>query len=319
LRIIAHGKKKSTERRLDKLCLRASKERRELLRAAAEGVGPPPPGPLPSSVTAGLEIANPHGKILLSLVEAKVWTSLMDAPAFNELVFDDQQCPYLTPMLPKGAPDTVFHVYWQIMVRSRYHFIYQHVKDATKTQTLYIMYCLESAPGRAIKELTLSRATEYHTVCNAVYVEGITVTKDVKDMTVKLSAPLKITTAARTTRVDMPDRKKTWAPHRFTYGNRRFVWKDESKRFKEMESLYEVRSETLVHGSKTGKVQDETFERPIAWICYKIASEKAAVVGMVGGLDQLFQEFILAGALSKQVIGLDTEISDAWIYQETLN
>jgi hypothetical protein len=82
------------------------------------------------------------------------------------------------------------------------------------------------------------------------------------------------------------------------------VWKDESKKLKGLESLYEVRSETLVRGSKTGKVQDETFERPIAWIRYKIASEKIAVVGMVGGLDQLFQEFILSSALSKRVIGL---------------
>jgi len=236
-------------------------------------------------------------------VEAKVWTSLMDAAAFNELVFDNQQCPYLTPMLPKDALDTVFHVYEQIMMRRRDSFFYQHVKDATKTQTLYTMYCLEAHPGRAIKELTLSRPTEYHTVCNTVYVEGVT-----KDTTVMLAAPLKITTAARTTRVDMPDRKKKWAPHRFTYGNRRFVWKDESKGLKEMENLFEVRSETPVHGSKTGKVQDETFEKPIAWIRSKTASEKVAVVGMVGGLDQLFQEFILAGALSKRVIQLHPAI-----------
>ena len=80
------------------------------------------------------------------------------------------------------------------------------------------------------------------------------------------------------------------------------MWKDESKGLKEMESLYEVRSETRIHGSKTGKVQDETFERAIAWIRYKFAEEKIAVVGMAGGLDQLFQEFILAGALSKRAI-----------------
>jgi len=71
LRVVAHGMKKSPERRLDKLCLRASKERREVLRAAAEGKGPPPANPLPSSVTANLEMANPQGKIMLSLVRGE--------------------------------------------------------------------------------------------------------------------------------------------------------------------------------------------------------------------------------------------------------
>ena len=68
LRVVAHGTKGSAERRLDKLCLRASKERREVLRAAAEGKGPPPANPLPSSVTVNLEMANPQGKVMLSLV-----------------------------------------------------------------------------------------------------------------------------------------------------------------------------------------------------------------------------------------------------------
>jgi len=69
LRTIAHGTKKSVERRLDKLCLRASKERREVLRNAAEGRGPPLVPPLPSMVTARLKMANPPpGNIVLSLV-----------------------------------------------------------------------------------------------------------------------------------------------------------------------------------------------------------------------------------------------------------
>jgi len=66
---IRSGKKKSVERRLDKLCLRASKERMKVLRNAAEGRGPPFVSPLPSSVTARLEMADLQpGKIMLSLV-----------------------------------------------------------------------------------------------------------------------------------------------------------------------------------------------------------------------------------------------------------
>ena len=66
---IKSGKKKSVERRLDKLCLRASKERMKVLRNAVEGRGPPLGPPLPSAVTARLEMADLQpGKIMLSLV-----------------------------------------------------------------------------------------------------------------------------------------------------------------------------------------------------------------------------------------------------------
>jgi hypothetical protein len=69
LQIIEHGTKKSVERRLDKLCLRASKERREVLKNAAEGGSPPLVPPLPSEVTARLEMENVQpGKVMLSLV-----------------------------------------------------------------------------------------------------------------------------------------------------------------------------------------------------------------------------------------------------------
>jgi hypothetical protein len=108
---------------------------------------------------------------------------------------------------------------------------------------------------------------------------------------------LTITTGVGTTRVDMPDRKKKWAPHRFTYGDRIFVWKD---KLAEKEMLYEVKSESPMLRSKTGKVEDQTFER-LAWIHYRYGL-KFGVVGMVGGLDQVFQEFILASALSKRVV-----------------
>lgn len=69
IQTIEFGTKKSVERRLDKLCLRASKERMEVLRNAAKGMGPPLVPPLPSEVTARLEMANlQSGKIVLSLV-----------------------------------------------------------------------------------------------------------------------------------------------------------------------------------------------------------------------------------------------------------
>ena len=218
----------------------------------------------------------------------------MSSPTFQDLEFDDYRCPYLTPMLPQDVPEVVFHVYEEVMFRTKGSFYYLHVKDATKSQTLYSLYYLSPTRGR-IKECTLSRATEYRNVCNRVYVGNI------GDARVdSIGKALTITTGVTTTRVDMPDRKKKWAPHRFTYGDRRFVWKD---KLAEKEILYEVKSESPMLRSKTGKVQDQTFQRPIAWIKSRIYSgSKFGIVGMAGGLDQVFQEFILASALSKRVV-----------------
>ena len=49
------------------------------------------------------------------------------------------------------------------------------------------------------------------------------------------------------------------------------------------------------------------FERPIARIQCRYGS-KYGIVEMAGGLDQVFQEFILASALSKRVVEKAQEI-----------
>lgn len=159
----------------------------------------------------------------------------MNSPTFQDLELDDHKLPYLTPMLPKDAPEVVFHVYEEVMPRNKGTFYYVHVKDTTKSQILYSLYYL--SPTRdPISECTLSRATEYHDVCNKVYVGNVG-----ESSVGVIGKPLTITTGVGTTRVDMPDRKKKWAPHRFTYGDRRFVWKD---KLVEKEILYEVKSES---------------------------------------------------------------------------
>jgi hypothetical protein len=69
----------------------------------------------------------------------------MNSPTFQNLEFDDHKCPYLTPMLPIDVPEVVFHVYEEVMFRSKGAFYYVHIKDTTKPQTLYSLYYL-SAP-----------------------------------------------------------------------------------------------------------------------------------------------------------------------------
>jgi hypothetical protein len=140
-------------------------------------------------------------------------------------------------VLPKVVQDVVFHVYEQMAVRKNDIHYYLHVKDTTKSQTLYSLYSLK--PSREpIGECTFSRTTEYHTDCNRVYVGSAA-----QSYGVMLGRLLTITTGTGLG-VDMPDRR---SPHQFTYGNRRFVW----KKPKDTERLYEVRSESPVLGRET--------------------------------------------------------------------
>ncbi|KAJ3505224.1 hypothetical protein NLJ89_g7529 [Agrocybe chaxingu] len=306
LKTVAKGQKKSEERRKDKLLLRASTERRTVLRPAAEGNGPPP-RLLPSQTTKEREFAHPEGKILLTMVERGIWGTLVgQTEIFDGLVFDENQVPYFTPMLPPATtlPDVEFHVYSERQVRRSYIRFYFHVKDSTKSQTIYSLHGV-----RGIRQQfawsTLSRVAEYEGICASVEISPVQETNDFGYANGLISRLLTIKTCSGTTVIDRPDRLgKGWCPRRFTYGGRRFVWKDETKFTKEREAMYEVKKELPVEGSKTGKMTDETFERPLAWVLGKSSVRKVCTIGMVGGLDQAFQEYILASTLSKLLIVL---------------
>jgi hypothetical protein len=118
-----------------------------------------------------------------------------------------------------------------------------------------------------------------------------------------IGRPFTITTGAGTTVTSTPDRieKKTWTPRRFIYGGRKFVWKEDKGRGG-ADALYEVKREWADPESKTGKVMDETFERPLVWLENKISAKSVCTIHMVGGLDLLFREFLLAELLTRRLI-----------------
>lgn len=91
-------------------------------------------------------------------------------------------------------------------------------------------------------------------------------------------------------------------PSRFTYGGRRFVWVDSPSGQFGLPDLFEVKREWGKAGSKTGKREDERFGRKLAWGEAKIAMSKIGTIHMVGGLDQIFREFILASVITRRLV-----------------
>lgn len=150
------------------------------------------------------------------------------------------------------------------------------------------------------------RSGEAHNACAQVVISPIKLETGMSGSGTDGRA-LSITTLVNKTIVDSPDRvgyARRWTPGRFSYGGRRFVWKDSGKVTNLIDCLYEVRREWAKPGSKTGKKEEETFTRRLVWGETKFANEKIATLHMVGGLDQMFREYLLAKILTQAIVGM---------------
>ncbi|KAF9044077.1 hypothetical protein BJ165DRAFT_180564 [Panaeolus papilionaceus] len=315
--IVSNGVKKSDERRRDKLLLRASLERRDVLQALADGLEEVPPPKLPpteSTIVRDMTDRRDR-KIWLSLVETGDWTSIAECKRYHEWACDEHGIPFFTPMLSPQVPDAVYRVYQTVTNRSKMLWVYFHFKDVSDTQTMYTLY-----GGRDIKSqfdtLTLARSTEYESACAVIDVQHLEGSMKGSDVVgnARTGRTLTITTSQDIpTRTDTPDRallkhhKSTWTPRRFSYGGRRFVWREvDGDEIGETEDLlFELKKEWLNADGQTGK--DRTFDRPIACVSRGGCTSttlKAFTISISGDVDPLFQEFILASAGGKEMVML---------------
>jgi hypothetical protein len=214
----------------------------------------------------------------------------------------EQNASFLTPLLRPSLPEVTYHVYDEKVIRVGYKWIYFHIKDSTKSQTLYTLSSCKRSRMQ-IPACTLARAGEYHSTCAHIIVFPVR-PRQYGWAGRMIGRPFSITTGTGTTVKVVPDRfeRVSWTPRRFSYGGRRFVWREMTGT--SVEALYEVKREWADPNSKTGKKLDETFERPLMWGEGKIATHKICTIHMVGGLDQLFREFLLADLVTQRLIGL---------------
>jgi hypothetical protein len=209
---------------------------------------------------------------------------------------------FLTPLLTPSLPDTTYHVYQDLQRRSGGMWVYYHVKDDNKT-TLYTLAAFKRVRYQ-IPRIVMSRATECGSDCAVIDVTPIKPHGDSAVVNGLVGRPMTIKTTTQTTINEKPDRlDKEWTPRRFIYGNRRFVWKEDLKSSSMVcQKLLEVEKEWPDPASKTGKILDQTNSRHLVFMKMKMSMSKVCVITMVGGLDQMFREYLLASMVSQLMI-----------------
>jgi hypothetical protein len=213
---------------------------------------------------------------------------------------------YITPLLSTSLPDTVYHVYKETEERYNGLWIFLEIKGEDKV-TYYTLAAFKRY-GFQIPNITLSRTAEYGVNCVVAEIEPIEPIPNYGSSYASyrsnalangnLGRPMTFRTTAVqepiTETLDRTIERKNWYPRRFTYGNRRFIWRSEA--------LYEVEKEWADPESKTNKILDQTFGRALLTSKPKVARKKICTVNIAGGLDQQFREYLLASYLIPKII-----------------
>jgi hypothetical protein len=255
----------------------------------------------------------------MSKDEYKIYQAKLDPeakarPEFQYLFQDS--IPFYTPLLDPKLPITTYRIHkgsdkgFFKAHLTGHRKQYYEVKDASDKHTLYIMRAT-GAPNVQVQTTTLHRATEPSTACIRVTISPIktkvayTKLSTAGAESLMVGRPLQIQTQFPPVVIQEPtDRieKMGWTPRRFTYGGRRFVWKQENSSWGDdwnVETLYEVEKEWPKRGSKTGKKEEKTLGRKLVWGTYKNGKNEVGTINFVGGIDQLFREYLLASQLTK--------------------
>lgn len=305
--VIANGQKKSDPRRRAKLQLKAVNERLVTLRPIVEGAQGATLPPLPSSATIAKEVSDPSpGTVLLSQVEMGrssdliIVTGLPDQPDPAEV-----GATFLTPLLSTSLPDVTYQVFSEIRRDAEASRIDYHVRDDNKN-THYTFSATKRRKFQ-IPRVTMTRAAEYATDCAIIDIAPIKQESSGPIINGAIGRAMSIRSTTQTTISEKPDAKldKTWTPRRFTYGNRRFVWREEGAGATSIEKLYEVEKET---DNGVGNVQDQTNSRVLAVATAKPSFGKPCTITMVGGLDQMFREYLLASQVTRRMVERDGHI-----------
>ncbi|PVF92679.1 hypothetical protein CPB86DRAFT_790938 [Serendipita vermifera] len=309
--LIANGDPRSEKGRRDKMRQEATNERLEVLSNFVQKGQGTAPQPLPSKATVAKEMREPSaGTILLSKVELDHSSPLIVASGLpNQPDPSQVGSTYITPLLSTSLPDTVYHVYKETQERYNGLWVYYHIKGDDKV-THYTLSAFKRY-GYQIPEMRLSRTSEYGEDCVVVEIEAIDPIpmrggNDIFDQGYRSSArkngrlgrSMTFRTMATPTPItetlDRTIERKQWWPRRFTYGDRRFVWR--------WEGVFEVEKEWADPNSKTAKILDQTNKRPLLTAKFKLARKKVYTINIVGGLDQLFREYLLTSYLTPSIV-----------------
>jgi hypothetical protein len=215
--------------------------------------------------------------------------------------------PLYTPTLDASLANETYPIYMSVEPTFLQGNIY-YLKIKTPTedhQTLYVLQA-RKRPRYQIGLATLHRATEFTSPCVQVAITGVRPSSIDKHITAVKGRPMAFYTMSSRVINEDPDRleRRGWGNRRFTYAGRQFVWETEGGNEARPQTLHEVERTWPKPGSKTGKKEHKTVGRKLCWgeTPSGLSLKKLGIIHMVGGLDQVFKEYLLASQLARLAV-----------------
>lgn len=220
----------------------------------------------------------------------------------------DNKPPFYTPTLDPNLPTKTFYIDYSTEITSKNGgcWVYYKVKEAPGGGDIYSMQTL-TRKGTQNTTALFYRAADLFNPALEVFVDPLGSRPDIISATLK-GRPITISGPSGSM-YQTPDRvgKMGWTPRRFQFAERNFVWKQEGGATSSLkETLWEVEKVWPKPGSKTGKKEDKTLERKLAWTDRPSLLNKYYVLHMAGGMDQIFQEYLLATHMAREMIEFQT-------------
>jgi len=234
------------------------------------------------------------------------YTPLYD---LNELPSPD--VPYHS-LLDCSQANTTYHLHrtreWTPPGSSGFRKYVYSARDYSDKYTLYMLEAMHRDDSQ-VDAADFFRVSEFPQPCISILLSGIdkqriSTNSSSKDAAYKsrcihlrgpFSQPIK----------EYPDRQQKipWSPRRFTYGGRRFVWKQGDPNDDAMpETLYEYQKDWAKPGSRTGKRCDDARLIKLVWGEKRRKGKvDSYTIHFKGGMDQVFREILLASQMSRQV------------------
>ncbi|KAI8940175.1 hypothetical protein NX059_003882 [Plenodomus lindquistii] len=250
----------------------------------------------------------------LSAIQSLLTWQSTYSPASYTPLFDLDELPSTdTPyhsLLDPSQATTTYHLHrtreWTPPGSTGYRKYIYSARDYSDKYSLYMLEAMHRDDSQ-VNAAEFFRVAEFPVPCISILLSGIdkqrgnSSSKDAayKSRCIHLRGPF--SQAIK----EYPDRQQKipWSPRRFTYGGRRFVWKQGDPHDDAMpETLYEYQKDWAKPGSRTGKRCDDAKMIKLVWGEKRRKGKvDSYTIHFKGGMDQVFREILLASQMSRQV------------------
>ncbi|KAK6496897.1 hypothetical protein TWF481_001877 [Arthrobotrys musiformis] len=156
------------------------------------------------------------------------------------------------------------------------------------------------------ESMSFYRATEFIMPCIDINISPVASTGDRKLSAMKSRSIEYNASSGSRPIIERPDplERRTWGSQRFSYAGRSFAWiTPEAKGDLQLPTLYEVENKV---GSGNSNGEAKVIGNELSWASgvFKSGQDAFATATVLGGVDQLFEELLLASQMTKMAIFL---------------